>query len=271
MLLAIDCGNTNIVFALFEADSKIAEWRLETVARRPADEYFIALCHILETQKLYYTDIEHCILASVVPDVTQNLIRFCEERLAVEPMVIGEDNIDLGLDVQTDDPAQVGADRLVNAVAVAKAGHVPAIILDFGTATTFDVVLPASPKSGKQATYAGGVIAPGVHRSIEALVAAAAKLPSLVVDSFDDKLPVLGKSTESAMKSGVLWGYVGLIDGILSRLKAEPELAAAKVIGTGGLAALFAPHISTIDRVDSELTMNGLFEIFNRNTKDNRG
>ena len=271
MLLAIDCGNTNIVFALFEADSKIAEWRLETLARRPADEYFIALCHILETQKLYYTDIEHCILASVVPDVTQNLIRFCEERLAVEPMVIGEDNIDLGLDVQTDDPAQVGADRLVNAFAVAKAGHVPAIILDFGTATTFDVVLPASPKSGKQAIYAGGVIAPGVHRSIEALVAAAAKLPSLVVDSFDDKLPVLGKSTESAMKSGVLWGYVGLIDGILSRLKAEPELAAAKVIGTGGLAALFAPHISTIDRVDSELTMNGLFEIFNRNTKDNRG
>ena len=241
------------------------------MARRPADEYFIALCHILETQKLYYTDIEHCILASVVPDVTQNLIRFCEERLAVEPMVIGEDNIDLGLDVQTDDPAQVGADRLVNAVAVAKAGHVPAIILDFGTATTFDVVLPASPKSGKQAIYAGGVIAPGVHRSVEALVAAAAKLPSLVVDSFDDKLPVLGKSTESAMKSGVLWGYVGLIDGILSRLKAEPELAAAKVIGTGGLAALFAPHISTIDRVDSELTMNGLFEIFNRNTKDNRG
>ena len=271
MLLAIDCGNTNVVFALFEADSKIAEWRLETVARRPADEYFIALCHILETQKLYYTDIEHCILASVVPDVTQNLIRFCEERLAVEPMVVGEDNIDLGLDVQTDDPAQVGADRLVNAVAVAKAGHVPAIILDFGTATTFDVVLSASPKSGKQAIYAGGVIAPGVHRSVEALVAAAAKLPSLVVDSFDDKLPVLGKSTESAMKSGVLWGYVGLIDGILSRLKAEPELAAAKVIGTGGLAALFAPHISTIDRVDSELTMNGLFEIFNRNTKDNRG
>ena len=271
MLLAIDCGNTNIVFALFEANSKIAEWRLETVARRPADEYFIALCHILETQKLYYTDIEHCILASVVPDVTQNLIRFCEERLAVEPMVIGEDNIDLGLDVQTDDPAQVGADRLVNAVAVAKAGHVPAIILDFGTATTFDVVLPASPKSGKQAIYAGGVIAPGVHRSIEALVAAAAKLPSLVVDRFDDELPVLGKSTESAMKSGVLWGYVGLIDGILSRLKAEPELAAAKVIGTGGLAALFAPHISTIDRVDSELTMNVLFETFNRNTKDNRG
>ena len=271
MLLAIDCGNTNIVFALFEADSKIAEWRLETVARRPADEYFIALCHILETQKLYYTDIDSCILASVVPDVTQNLVRFCEERLAVDPLVIGEDDIELGLEVQTDDPAQVGADRLVNAVAVAKAGYVPAIILDFGTATTFDVVLPASPKSGKQAIYAGGVIAPGVHRSIEALVAAAAKLPSLVVDSFDDKLPVLGKSTESAMKSGVLWGYVGLIDGILSRLKAEPELAAAKVIGTGGLAALFAPHISTIDRVDSELTMNGLFEIFNRNTKDNRG
>ena len=270
MLLAIDCGNTNIVFALFSADSKIAEWRLETVSRRPADEYFIALCHILETQKLFYTDIDSCILASVVPDVTQNLKRFCEERLAVDPMVIGEDSIDLGLEVQTDDPAQVGADRLVNAVAVAKSGDVPAIILDFGTATTFDVVLPALPGSGNQAVYAGGVIAPGVHRSVEALVAAAAKLPSLVVDSFDDSLPVLGKSTESAMKAGVLWGYVGLIEGILSRLKSDPELNNATVIATGGLASLFAPHIGAIDKVDSELTLDGLWTIFNRNINVNK-
>jgi len=271
MLLAIDCGNTNIVFALYEADGKIAEWRLETVARRPADEYFIALCHILETQKLQYTDIDSCILASVVPDVTQNLVRFCEERLAVDPLVIGEDDIELGLEVQTDDPAQVGADRLVNAVAVAQAGHVPAIILDFGTATTFDVVRPAAPDSGKQAIYAGGVIAPGVHRSVEALVAAAAKLPSLVVDSFDERLPVVGTSTESAMKSGVLWGYVGLIDGILTRLKAEPGMAEATVIGTGGLASLFAPHIATIDKVDSELTLTGLWTIFNKNINRNEG
>ena len=131
--------------------------------------------------------------------------------------------------------------------------------------------MPAQADSGQQAIYAGGVIAPGVHRSVEALVAAAAKLPSLVVDNFDATLPVVGKSTESAMKSGVLWGYVGLIDGILTRLKAEPELAAAKVIGTGGLAALFAPHISAIDTVDGELTMNGLHTIFNRNTTENRG
>ena len=265
MLLAIDCGNTNIVFTLFEAQIKLSEWRLETVSRRPADEYFIALCHVLESQKLHYTDIKNCILASVVPVVTHHLVRFCEERLAVTPMVVGEEGVKLNLDVQTDDPAQVGADRLVNAVAVAAAGDVPAIILDFGTATTFDVVRPATPDSHVSAIYAGGVIAPGVHRSVEALVAAAAKLPGLAIENFDLDLPVLGTSTQSAMKSGVLWGYVGLIDGLLNRLKAEPGMAEAVVIGTGGLASLFAPHIDVIDKVDNALTMTGLRIIFNRN------
>ena len=265
MLLAIDCGNTNIVFTLFEAQTKLSEWRLETVSRQPADEYFIALCHVLESQKLHYTDIKNCILASVVPVVTHHLVRFCEERLALTPMVVGEEGVNLNLDVQTDDPAQVGADRLVNAVAVAAAGDLPAIILDFGTATTFDVVRPAAPDSDCSAIYAGGVIAPGVHRSVEALVAAAAKLPSLAVENFDLNLPVLGTSTQSAMKSGVLWGYVGLIDGLLSRLKAEPGMAKAVVIGTGGLASLFAPHIDAIDKVDHALTMTGLRIIFNRN------
>ena len=265
MLLAIDCGNTNIVFTLFEAQTKLSEWRLETVSRRPADEYFIALCHVLESQKLHYTDIKNCILASVVPVVTHHLVRFCEERLAVTPMVVGEEGVKLNLDVRTDQPAQVGADRLVNAVAVAAAGDVPAIILDFGTATTFDVVRPATSDSHVSAIYAGGVIAPGVHRSVEALVAAAAKLPSLTVENFDPDLPVLGTSTQSAMKSGVLWGYVGLIDGLLARLKAEPGMAEAVVIGTGGLASLFAPHIDAIDKVDHALTMTGLRIIFNRN------
>jgi len=265
MLLAIDCGNTNIVFTLFDAETKMSEWRLETVSTRPADEYFIALCHVLESQKLYYTGIENCILASVVPDVTHHLIRFCEERLGLTPMVVGEEGVKLNLDVQTDDPAQVGADRLVNAVAVAAAGDVPAIILDFGTATTFDVVRPAASHSDVSAIYAGGVIAPGVHRSVEALVAAAAKLPNLAIDNFDFDLPVLGTSTQSAMKSGVLWGYVGLIDGLLKRLKAESGMAEAVVIGTGGLASLFAPHIEAIDKVDNALTMNGLRIIFDRN------
>lgn len=265
MLLAIDCGNTNTVFTLFGAETKLLEWRLETVSSRPADEYFIALCHVIESQNLYYTDIEDCILASVVPDVTHHLIRFCEERLAVTPMVVGDEEVKLDLDVQTDDPAQVGADRLVNAVAVAAAGDVPAIILDFGTATTFDVVRPAPPNSDVLAVYSGGVIAPGVHCSVEALIAAAAKLPSLAVDNFDAELPVLGTSTQSAMKSGVLWGYVGLIDGLLTRLRAEPGMAEAIVISTGGLASLFAPHIDAIDKLDNALTMNGLRIIFNRN------
>ena len=128
MLLAIDCGNTNTVFTLFEAETRLSEWRLETVSTRPADEYFIALCHVSESQELCYTGIKDCILASVVPDVTHHLIRFCEERLAVTPMVVGEESVKLNLDVQTDDPAQVGADRLVNAVAVAAAGDVLSLI-----------------------------------------------------------------------------------------------------------------------------------------------
>ena len=265
MLLAIDCGNTNTVFTLFEAQTKLSEWRLETVSRRPADEYFIALCHVLESQKFYYTDIEDCILASVVPEVTYHLIQFCEERLALSPLIVGEEGVKLNLDVQTDDPTQVGADRLVNAVAVAATGDVPAIILDFGTATTFDVVRPANPDSHFLAIYAGGVIAPGVHRSVEALVASAAKLPSLAVDNFDPDLPLVGTSTQSAMKSGVLWGYVGLIEGLLTRLKTETGMAEAVVIATGGLASLFAPHIEAIDKVDDTLTMNGLRIIFDRN------
>ena len=260
MLLAIDCGNTNIVFTLFQAQTKLSEWRLETVSRRPADEYFIALCHVLESQKLHYTDIKNCILASVVPVVTHHLVRFCEERLALTPMVVGKEGVKLNLDVQTDDPAQVGADRLVNAVAVAAAGDVPAIILDFGTATTFDVVRPAALDSDVSAIYAGGVIAPGVHCSIEALVAAAAKLPSLAVENFDSDLPVLGTSTQSAMKSGLLWGYVGLIDNII-KLIIKQSGKSFKIILTGGLAHLFKNSIKGKTEINKNLTINGILKV----------
>ena len=167
MLLAIDCGNTNTVFTLFEAETKLSEWRLETVSRRPADEYFIALCHVLESQKLYYTDIENCILASVVPDVTHHIVQFWEERLAVTPMVVGEEGVKLNLDIQTDDPAQVGADRLVN-VAVAASGTVPAIILDWHS-DAFDVVQPADPGSNVW-LFTQGESLLLVHCSLEALV-----------------------------------------------------------------------------------------------------
>ena len=257
MLLAIDCGNTNIVFTLFEAQTKLSEWRLETVSRQPTDEYFIALCHVLESQKLHYTDIKNCILASVVPVVTHHLVRFCEERLAVTPMVVGEEGVKLNLNVQTDDPTQVGADRLVNAVAVAAAGDVPAIILDFGTATTLDLI-------GQKGAYEGGIIAPGVNLSIEALHMAAARLPRIAVKPWKTDMPVLGTDTISAMQSGVFWGYVGLIEGLLERLR-NSYGADLPAIATGGLAPLFANHINGPLIVDVDLTLKGLVRIHAQN------
>ena len=250
MLLAIDCGNTNTVFTLFESEIKLSEWRLETVLRRPADEYFIALCHVLESQKLHYTDIKNCILASVVPVVTHHLVRFCEERLALTPMVIGEEGVKLNLDVQTDDPAQVGADRLVNAVAVAAAGDVPAIILDFGTATTFDVLIGN--------TYFGGIIAPGVRLSLNTLSDKATLIPKIDLKKINK---VIGNNTISAVRSGFFWGYAGLIDNIINLIKKETRKS-FKVIITGGFSNLFKNSIKkTKASHNQDITIKGLIKI----------
>jgi len=165
----------------------------------------------------------------------------------------------LGLQVLIDTPAQLGADRLVNAYSVACSGHLPAIVLDFGTATTFDIVLPA--KDGHSlACYDGGIIAPGVHRSLEALVAAAARLPAVTIAAWPADQPVIGKSTETAMQSGVLWGYASLIEGMLGRIEAHYQMQ-MQVVATGGLAYLFAPHISKIEHIRPDLTTDGLCQL----------
>ena len=263
MLLAIDCGNTNIVFSLFdahEADNEprcVGLWRSETNHNRTADEYTAWLSHLLTLQSLSVRDITDVIIASVVPQVTGHLARFAEHNLGKQPLIVGEPNVALGVRVDIDMPSQVGADRLVNAQAAASVADLPAIILDFGTATTFDLI-----KQGN--VYAGGVIAPGIHLSADALSRAAARLPEIDIVPFGADLPIIGRDTKAAMRSGIFWGYVAMIEGIIARMS-DKEDSALSVIATGGLADLFAPHIPAIRYVDKELTMRGLVQIFQMN------
>jgi len=260
MILAIDCGNTNVTFALYTATGeKQGNWRLETRAQRPADDYAVALSRLLETDGFALASVTSCALASVVPEATPHLIDFCTRRMGVVPVIADPSKGGLGLQILIDTPSQLGADRLVNAYSVACSGHLPAIVLDFGTATTFDIVLPASD-GHSLACYDGGVIAPGVHRSLEALVAAAARLPAVTIAAWPADQPVIGKSTETAMQSGVLWGYASLIEGMLGRIEAHYQMQ-MQVVATGGLAYLFAPHISKIEHIRPDLTTDGLCQL----------
>ena len=257
MLLAIDVGNTNLVLALGDEGGTIeARWRIETAAITGADACEAALRATLGDAVSKTSD---AIIASVVPDVTPRLEAAIKAITGTPPVIVGAPDVDLGIAVNIDIPAQAGADRLVNAVGAMAHHHLPAILLDFGTATTLDLV-------AEDGTYEGGIIAPGVALSIEALERAAAQLPRLELRSFGSDLPVLGKNTVAAMETGVLWGYVGMIEGLLRRLRDEQGgTSPLPAIATGGLAGLFADHLPDIDAVDPDLTIRGLFEIYARN------
>ena len=257
MLLAIDVGNTNLVLALGDEGGTIeACWRIETAAITGADACEAALRATLGDAVSKTSD---AIIASVVPDVTPRLEAAIKAITGTPPVIVGAPDVDLGIAVNIDIPAQAGADRLVNAVGAMAHHHLPAILLDFGTATTLDLV-------AEDGTYEGGIIAPGVALSIEALERAAAQLPRLELRSFGSDLPILGKNTVAAMETGVLWGYVGMIEGLLRRLRDEQGgTSPLPAIATGGLAGLFADHLPDIDAVDPDLTIRGLFEIYARN------
>jgi len=258
MLLAIDVGNTNLVLALGKPDDGICEvWRIRTDAISDSGTCISLIQAAIGAALEEATD---AIIASVVPDVTPHVVGALTSLIGKAPIIVGAPGVMLGIDVNIDRPEQAGADRLVNAVG-AKAHHVlPAIVLDFGTATTLDLV-------AADGAYEGGIIAPGVTLSIDALERAAAQLPKLELRSFEADLPVLGKNTVAAMESGVFWGYVSMIDGLMARLRAahagpDDDLQA---IMTGGLAGLFAEHLAGPVIVDADLTVKGLFEIFARN------
>lgn len=256
MLLAIAADNTNTKFALFEGERMRHQWRAQTQAQRTADEYAVWLMQLLNFEGLKVGDIRATIISTVVPAALFNLRLLSQRYFKVEPMVVGE-GVDIGAKIAVDLPGEVGADRLVNTVAAHKTYGGPAVVVDFGTATSFDVV-------GADGSFQGGVIAPGINLSLEALHNATAKLPRISVAK---PATVIGKSTVPCMQSGVFWGYIGLIEGLLARIKAEMGDGPIKVIATGGLAPLFADSTKAFDHIDGDLNFRGLRMIWERNAR----
>jgi len=254
MLLAIDAGNTNIVFAVYDGEAIRCEWRAVTKTARTADEYAVLLSPLLALNGLKFSDLQSAIIATVVPAALFDLRQLCRRYLNCEPLVVKDPNVALGIKVRIDRPEAVGADRLVNAVAAHERYKGALIVLDFGTATTFDIV-------GENGDYEGGVIAPGINLSAEALHKAAAMLPRVALSRTQ---AVIGKDTVPAMQSGLYWGYIGLIEGLVARIKTE-YAKPMTVIATGGLAKVFYKQTPAIDHLDADLTIRGLILIHARN------
>jgi len=256
MLLAVDAGNTNIVFAICEGAEIRAEWRAVMDQARTADEYAVLIGPLLSLAGMSFSDLDCAIIATVVPVALFDLRLFCRRYLHCEPLVVGEPNVDLGIEILVDRPGAVGADRLVNTVAAHERYKGALVVVDFGTATTFDVVSASG-------NYEGGVIAPGVNVSAEALHLGAAMLPRVAIQRTQS---VIGKDTVPAMQSGLYWGYLGLVEGIVTRIKEEYG-ERMTVIGTGGLASVFYKQTQAIDHLDADLTIRGLVLIHARNTE----
>ncbi|MBV8971753.1 MAG: type III pantothenate kinase [Sphingomonadaceae bacterium] len=262
MLLAIDVGNTNIVFAIVEPGGAIRwRWRISTDRDRTADEYAVWLHQLMALEQVERAHIDAAIIATVVPPTLFNLQRLCRKYFSVEPLVVGGEGVQTGITIAVDNPREVGADRIVNAVAAHASTPGNLIVVDFGTATTFDVVIDAEG----QGIYRGGAIAPGINLSMDALYSHAAKLPRIAVEPPPGTGSAIGTNTVHAMQSGVFWGYVGLIEGLVARLTSEIG-GPVTVIGTGGLATLFNRHTPAIHRVDGDLTISGLHRIYTLNT-----
>lgn len=255
MLLAIDAGNTNVVFALLDGREIKARWRIATDARRTADEYAVWLSQLLTLTGYKISDVEAVIIATVVPRALHNLSVLATKYFKVDPLVAGRAPVEWGIDLDVDEPQNVGADRAVNCIAAHADHEGDLIVIDFGTATTFDWV---SPKGA----YKGGIIAPGINLSLDALVAAAAKLPRIAIEAPATKT-VMGLTTESQMLIGVYWGYIAMIEGLIARMKAEIGKP-VKVIATGGLATIFETHSDVFDAVEGDLTINGLAIMYGR-------
>lgn len=253
MLLAINANNTNVKFGVIDGDRIVGEWRQHTSAMRTGDEHAVWLMQLLALEKIDPKQITAAIIASVVPQATFNLRRLCTRYFSVEPLVLGEPGVTYGIEIKGQG---AGADRICNTVGAAVLfPKTPMVIVDFGTATTFDVVDEAG-------AYCGGVIAPGINLSIEALVSATALLPRIVVEK---PKQVIGTTTVACMHSGVFWGYVGLIEGIVARIREEFGRP-MKVISTGGLAPVFDGSTNVIEKIVPDITVRGLIEIYRRST-----
>jgi len=254
MLLAIDTGNTNTLFAIHDGKEWAVEWRIATDAARTADEYAVWFHQLMEMQGLKFSDVSACVISTVVPQSLFNMRNLARRHLKVEPIIIGDDGVKIGVGVRTDNPKEVGADRLVTALGAVQKYKGNLIIIDSGTATTFDVV-------SEDKHFEGGIIAPGINLSVRALHEAAAQLPRIAIIKPNK---VVGKNTVEAMQSGIFWGYIGLIDGLVRKI-IEEDGRDFTVIGTGGVASLFQGASETIEHYDSNLTIDGLLEIWRLN------
>ena len=253
-LLAIDIGNTNIYLGLWQNDNWQLSWRARTVAEKMSDEYAVLVRNFLSSAGMSNGDISGVIISCVVPRLTATFTELIQRYYQVEPVVLTH-SLDLGIQVDIDQPEQAGADRLANAVALSFNYGGPAFAVDFGTSTNFDVI-------SSEGNYIGGAIAPGITLAHDALVGRAAKLHK--VDLVPPPHPV-GRNTIHAIQSGVVWGYIGLVEGVVKRIKDSFEGEIVKVIATGGLAPLFSEYTTVIDKIDSELTLEGLRIIYERN------
>jgi len=250
MLLAIDAGNTNIVFALVAGREIKARWRIATDPRRTADEYAVWLSQLLTLEGFDRADINTVVIATVVPRAMHNLQVLSSKYFNCDALIAGRAPLEWGIDIDVDDPASLGADRAINTIAAHALHDGDLIVIDFGTATTFDV----SDYSG---AYKGGIIAPGINLSLDALVSAAAKLPRIAIEAPRGNNSVIGRNTVDQMNIGIYWGYIAMLEGLVARLKIEVGRP-VKVIATGGLATLFEPHTTVFDAIEPDLTIQGL-------------
>lgn len=249
MLLAIDAGNTNIVFALFDGRSLKARWRIATDPRRTGDEYAVWLMQLLSIRGVDRKQVDQIIISTVVPRALHNIEVLARNYFNVEPLVAGKPPVEYAIDIDVDQPNSLGADRAVNAIAAHDRYEGDLIIVDFGTATTFDAI-------DFNGAYKGGIIAPGINLSLDALVGNTAKLPRIAI-AVPQGDSVIGRNTEDQMLIGVFWGYVAMMEGLIARMRAEIGRP-AKVIATGGLAVLFDEATDIFDAVDADLTLDGL-------------
>ncbi len=254
MLLVIDVGNTNTVLGVFDGEELVHDWRIRTVIENTVDEYGMLMYNLYKSSKISSKAVGHIIISCVVPPMLNTLEQVCEKYFQVKPLVVGP-GIKTGMPIFYDNPREVGADRIVNAVAVYEKYKREAIVVDFGTATTFDHVSP-------RGEYMGGCIAPGLIIASEALFTRASKLPRVELS-----IPksIVAKDTVSSMQAGIIYGYAGLVDGIVSRMKAEVG-SNPLVIATGGLAKVVRPETKSIEIVDDMLTLEGLRLIYLKNS-----
>ncbi len=249
MLLAIDAGNTNMVFALVDGGEIKTRWRIATDPRRTADEYAVWLHQLLELEGYSRSDVDAVIIGTVVPRALHNLEVLASKYFHVEPAIAGQGKAGWPVAFEVDEPQNVGADRALNAIAAHAKYPGNLVIIDFGTATTFDLISPAG-------AYTGGIIAPGINLSLDALVNATAKLPRIAIEAPEDT-SVIGRTTQSQMLIGIYWGYIAMIEGLVERMRRQIQ-GPETVIATGGLAVLFDRHTDAFDAIEPDLTIQGL-------------